>query len=182
MFVAVDMPPAIKDAAASVIEAWGVSAPAGVRWVPRENLHLTMKFLGWVADERLSDIAGAVADAVDQMVDFSVRLGEAGAFPSARRARVLWLGLLDPAGGLVALARSLEDAFVLLGFAAEVRTFVPHLTIARLKPPSPVSVEVAVPPTDPFVVDRVTLFESKLGRPAPTYIPLSTFPFRRGSR
>lgn len=173
-----DLPPSVKDAAAAIEDAWQKVAPASARWVPRDNLHVTMKFLGPVADERTHEIAGAVAGAVDGMVDFSVRLGETGAFPSVRRARVLWVGLEDPAGGLGMLAAAVEEAMAPLGFEPENRPFTAHLTVARLKVPRAVSL-VAGAPGEPFLVDRLTLFQSVLRRPAPRYEALATFPFRR---
>jgi 2'-5' RNA ligase len=67
-----------------------------------------------------------------------------------------------------------------LGFPREARAFEPHATIARLK--RPVSVELTVVP-EPFAfpIERISLFESHLRRPAPVYEELATFPFRRGS-
>jgi 2'-5' RNA ligase len=179
LFVAVEMPPAIKAVADGVAADWRRSAPPGVKWVPRENVHVTVKFLGWVEDERTESVAATVAGAVLGSVGFTVRLGGAGVFPSSRRARVLWLGLDDPSGGMAEVASLLDRAFESLGFKAEARAFVPHLTIGRLREPKAVSGLPSVPATEAFTVDRVTLFSSTLARPAPVYTPLVTFPFGR---
>ena len=149
--------------------------------MPRENLHVTLKFLGNVADERIEEIAAAVGDATAGMVDFAVRLGPPGVFPSARRARVLWIGLEDPAGGLAALAGSVEESLTPLGFPAEGRAFTAHLTIGRVPRPQHVSLPDAGAPGERFVVDRLALVRSRLGRPAARYEALATFPFRRES-
>lgn len=171
-----DLPAAIKEAAAAIARSARDAAP-GARWVPTENLHVTLKFLGHVAGERVAEIAGAVGRAAADMVDFDVRLGGLGAFPSQRRARVLWIGLADPAGGFAALSDAVEGSLGRLGFEREQRAFAAHLTIARLKVPAPVALP-REPSAFSFRVDRLTLFESHLGRPAPRYEALATFPFR----
>ena len=153
---------------------------AGARWVPKENLHLTFAFLGRVDDDRVGEVSGAVAAAVEGHVDFTVRLGSLGAFPSAKRARVVWVGLDDPTGGLAGLADSVGEALEGLGFSREARAFAPHVTLARVKTPGPVSLDLTLQPLS-FPVERIGLFESHLGGPSARYEELTTFPFRRGS-
>jgi len=153
---------------------------AGARWVPKENIHLTLAFLGRVDDERVADVSGAVGDAVAKHVDFTVRLGELGAFPSAKRARVVWAGLDGPTNGLAGLADSVGESLEPLGFPRETRAFRPHVTLARVKNPAPVRLDEMLSPIS-FRVERISLFESKLGRPHAVYSELITFPFRRGS-
>lgn len=169
----------MKEELARAIEVLG-SRVAGARWVPKENLHLTLAFLGRVEDDRVADVSGAVAAAVEGHVDFTVRLGSLGAFPSAKRARVVWLGLDDPTRGLAGVADSVGEALEKLGFPREARAFTPHLTLARVKTPAPVSLDATVRPIA-FPVQRIGLFESRLGRPHAVYNELATFPFRRGS-
>lgn len=177
--MALALPPAVRDELGRAIGSLEASV-AGAGWVPLQNLHLTMAFLGRVEDERIEAVSSSIAQAVQDHVDFTVRLGRLGAFPSARRARVIWAGLDDPTGGLAGLAESIGDALEPLGFPREKRAFQPHVTLARLKRPAPV--ELTTPPKPlPFPVERISLFESHLQRPAPVYEELATFPFRRGS-
>ena len=150
----------------------------GARWVPARNLHLTMAFLGRVQDERIAPLSTAIGQAVQDHVDFIVRLGELGAFPYARRARVIWAGLDDPTGGLAGLADSIADSLEPLGFPRETRAFQPHVTLARIRSPKPIELTVTSTPLA-FRVERISLFESHLRRPAPVYDELTTFPFRR---
>lgn len=173
------MPPAVRDELGRVMEHLVASLP-GARWVPPQNIHLTLAFLGWVDEGRISEISGAIGSAVADHVDFRVRLGELGAFPTLRRARVIWAGLDDPTHGTSALADSVAGALEPLGFEREARAFAPHLTIARFKVPRPVTLD-ATPEPIAFPVERISLFESHLRRPAPVYEELATFPFRRGS-
>jgi len=151
---------------------------AGARWVPKENLHLTLAFLGRVDDHRISEISTATAEAVQGHVDFSVRLGELGAFPSTRRARVVWAGLDDPTQGIAGIADSVGESMQSLGFPREKRAFEPHVTLARIKAPHPVVLDETLEPIS-FAVGRISLFESRLGRPNAVYSEVTTFPFRR---
>jgi RNA 2',3'-cyclic 3'-phosphodiesterase len=169
----------VKEELGRAIAALEGSVPSA-RWVPVQNIHVTLAFLGRVDEERIGPLAAAIADAVQDHVDFTVRLGELGAFPSVRRARVIWAGLDDPSRGLAGLADSVAEAAEPLGFRREARAFQSHATIARLKVPAPVELAVTPAPLT-FAVERISLFESHLQRPAPVYEELATFPFRRGS-
>jgi len=137
-----------------------------------------MAFLGRVEEARIGTLSSAIASAVQGHVDFTVRLGALGAFPSIRRARVIWAGLDDATGGLAALSESIGDELEPLGFPREKRAFRPHVTLARLRSPKPVELTVSPAPLS-FPVERISLFESHLRRPAPLYEELATFPFRR---
>ncbi|MGZ4127172.1 MAG: RNA 2',3'-cyclic phosphodiesterase [Actinomycetota bacterium] len=180
LFVALPLPAPVTDELARAMQALEPATP-GARWVPKENLHLTLAFLGRVENERVPAVSEAVGRALEGQVDFVARVGGLGAFPSRRRARFVWAGLHDPTGGLAGLAESIAGALEPLGFEREVRPFQAHVTIARLRTPGPVDLEaVSLRPLS-FPVDRVALFESHLRRPAPLYETLATFPFRRGS-
>lgn len=101
----------------------------GVRWVARENLHFTLKFLGSVAEEKVGPIMEALGQPVRAVRRFSVAARGVGVFPDPRRPRVLWVGLQGEA--LAGLASGVERALEPLGFARERRSFRPHLTIGR---------------------------------------------------
>lgn len=151
------------------------------RWVPRDNLHLTLSFLGSVEDSEVAVVSRAVADAVESMEDFPVSLDRLGAFPSERRARVLWAGLSDQAGGLRSLAESVIGN--LQAFASgESKPFRPHVTLGRLSRPQAVDLSGHRVAPLGFIVNRVVLFESRLGGGAPRYGTLATFPFVPSSR
>ncbi|HVL32499.1 MAG TPA: RNA 2',3'-cyclic phosphodiesterase, partial [Actinomycetota bacterium] len=82
LFVAVDLPGAVKDAVADVVERARDQAPAA-RWVARSNMHITLSFLGAVEDARVPQVASTLAGSVAGLVDFPVTLDGIGAFPSA---------------------------------------------------------------------------------------------------
>lgn len=176
LFVALDLPPVIKSRLATLIDAVRPVVP-DARWVSPANLHLTLSFLGRVEPSRIPGVAHALGTAVSGLVDFPLTLDGTGAFPSARRARVVWVGLSDPAGGLRALVALVRESLRSLGFEDD-RPFQAHVTLARLRNPAPVTIPESVTPLR-FMADRVTLFESQLGGGGPRYVPVAVFPFRR---
>jgi 2'-5' RNA ligase len=105
------------------------------RWVRLEGIHLTLKFLGDVEPEQLETIHHAIRLSVADTVSFPLVLGRPGAFPNLRRPRVLFFSLKDPSHRLIECQRAIEEALEPLGFAAEKRSFSPHLTLARIKVP-----------------------------------------------
>ena len=141
----------------------------GAAWVPPENLHATIAFLGRVEDERIDAIATAVRAAAGDRPAFETRLGALGAFPRPQHARVVWAGLDDAAGSFAEMAGSIQTALEPLGFEPDHRPYRAHITLARLKTPRRVDLDHTLEPV-PFAVDRVVVFESKLGRPHATYL------------
>ena len=102
---------------------------SGVRWVERENLHFTLKFLGPVEEEKIPVVAEALERALCLFPPFSILARGMGVFPDIRRARILWVGL--EGDSLAALATGVETTLEPIGFAPENRGFKPHLTIGR---------------------------------------------------
>ena len=179
LFVAVEIPEPVKDAIEEVFVPWREQFPKA-RWAPRENWHVTLKFLGttW---PRLEDwVSAQVGAAAADVLPFAARLQGVGSFPSAKRGRALWAGFenADPIGALVA---EIEEAIV-DEFPAERRPFHPHLTVARSDPPLKLPAEYSGTEleSDEWEVDHVVLFRSHLGRPAPRYEPLARFPLGAG--
>lgn len=103
-----------------------------IRWVPAENVHLTLKFLGEVPEERLRDVYEVVNAAVKGIDVFDMAVSGLGAFPSLRRPNVVWLGVeLDSV--LSSLQVRTEENLGQLGFPREDRPFRPHLTLGRAR-------------------------------------------------
>jgi RNA 2',3'-cyclic 3'-phosphodiesterase len=182
LFAAVDIPDRAKEAVVDAIEPWRDRLPKG-RWVPPENWHVTVKFLGrtwprlvdWV-HERCRHAAAAVRP-------FRLGLEGLGVFPSPGRARVLWAGLGDLDGGLRALAAAAE-AELAKEFPTEKRPFSAHLTVARFNPPVPLrehaeELSRATIDTQLFRVGELVLYRSHLSPRGARYEPLERFPLRR---
>ena len=101
----------------------------GIRWVGRENLHFTLKFLGPIAEAKSELITEALEGALRLFPRFPILARGIGVFPDIRRARVLWVGLEGQS--LATLAAKVETALEPVGFEREKRGFKPHLTIGR---------------------------------------------------
>lgn len=131
-FIAVNIPFEIQSAVArSIVPLQKILSKPLVRWVPLDNVHLTLKFLGDVSPDNLARLADALKGEAQNHEVFSITVGGLGAFPNPRRARVLWIGLEAPVA-LKALMQGVETVSTLLGYSPEDRPFSPHLTIARV--------------------------------------------------
>ncbi|MFN8435949.1 MAG: RNA 2',3'-cyclic phosphodiesterase [Anaerolineales bacterium] len=103
-----------------------------VRWVPLQNLHLTLKFLGNIPIAHLEFIKQLLIQAADSLSQFDLQIGGIGAFPNSKRPRVLWVGIHAPAS-LATLQKSIEEGTNRLGYEKEEHPFSPHLTIGRVR-------------------------------------------------
>ena len=178
LFVAVDVPDDVRDGLAAAVEPLRDLVP-GARWTPPENWHMTLKFLGGVPPRLLDEVIAAVGDAAAEHTAFRARLAGLGAFPSPRRARIVWAGMEGRHGEFAALARSVDRALA-HEFPAEERPFAAHLTLARLKeqaslPPELLAADVT---SRPFRVGMIRLYRSHLQRPAARYENLRELPLR----
>lgn len=131
-FIAVEIPPDIQGLIADQSAALKNRLPkAVIRWVAPNNVHLTIKFLGDVTSTALEQVAETLKVEAARHEPFSMSVRGLGAFPSARRPHVIWIGLEAPST-LEALVHGVEAAMARLGFPAEQRPFSPHLTIGRV--------------------------------------------------
>jgi RNA 2',3'-cyclic 3'-phosphodiesterase len=103
-----------------------------VRWVPGHNVHLTVKFLGDVAESSLDSIYSAIASQAALHSPFEAVVEGFGAFPNRRRPRVLWIGMTAPPE-LTSLHHDLDVATERLGYKSDFPDFAPHLTIGRVR-------------------------------------------------
>jgi len=180
LFLAV-FPPVSVQVAAHVSGA-SLRAQGGptVSWVKQENLHYTLRFLGELGDDGARRVGEAAREAASDVAPFDAVLGGLGAFPNARRARVLWVGMSEGADPLKALAKALEGALERRGFDRDTQRFSPHLTIGRVREPVhdwTAALAAAQPPApERFRVDRLTLVESKLSPKGSTYTPVVEAP------
>ena len=131
-FFAIDLPAKIKqrlDKVSRQLQEGLDDVP--VRWVPAENVHLTLKFLGDVSESNLEVLKDVLRTVVANHEKFEISVGGFGAFPKARRPRVIWIGIEAPPE-LASIQRNLESETARLGYARERRPFSPHLTLARV--------------------------------------------------
>lgn len=132
LFIAIHIPDDIKQQMVDVqrrIRNAGVDAS----WPRPEGMHLTLKFLGEVAESKVNEIASALARAVEKRESFRLEIQGVGTFPNPKNARVVWIGVSGEMEKLNALQAAVEQEMVALGMEREERAFKPHLTIGRIK-------------------------------------------------
>lgn len=176
LFIAIDLPEDVRELVDRSVGPIRERYPQG-RWVPVRNQHVTLKFLGATWPRLVDEVVATVGSVAARHRPFETRVSGLGAFPSVRRARVLWAGLEDPAGRLAAIAADL-DAELAEDFPPEKRPFAAHLTVARFDPPVPLAEDLTEVGLEsrPFEVAWLVVYRSHLQRPAPVYEPLATFP------
>src|SRR6266498_4324576 len=131
-FIAVEIPSEIQQNVYKETSKLRKELDSLVRWVPVENMHLTLKFLGDISPSSVEFLMQMLRNEADTVPCFTIRLTGLGSFPSPKRPRVIYIGIQAPAG-LVALHRGIESASRRLGYESEERGFSPHLTIGRVK-------------------------------------------------
>ena len=180
-FVAVDLPPGTRDAIATAQATLRTAGPrADVGWVDPTKLHLTLKFLGEVADDGLVALRSALATVARRHAPFAVVAGGMGVFPGRARPRVLSAGLMGGLREIGLLAVDVERACVPLGFPPDARPFRGHVTIGRVRSPRSLGRvlgamdDLAERSFGSWTVDEAILYRSHLrGSAGSLYEPLA---------
>ncbi len=129
-FIAIELPTTIQVELGRVIKQLSPATRA-VRWVPAQNIHLTLQFLGDVEASAIASIQAALVQETKMRRPFEIHVGTLGAFPNPRRPRVIWIGVQAPPD-LVDLQHGIARALAPLGYPPEDRPFSPHLTLGRV--------------------------------------------------
>ncbi len=154
---------------------------AEVKWVRPESVHLTLKFLGQVAEDIIDPLAEAASVKASQTPALTLTLNGTGVFPGPKRPRVAWLGLAGDVGKIIDLQRGIEEAAEKFGFAREKRKFSPHLTLGRIRSSKGIKEFITeLDRLDPqpleFMASEVVLFRSELKPTGAIYTPLKKLP------
>jgi 2'-5' RNA ligase len=181
-FVAIRMSAQVEDAVAAITEKFRRPRD-GVRWVPRANLHITLKFLGPSVDpHRLERLTAGLHEVAMKTAPFEVAARGLGAFPNLEHPRAIWVGLHGVELG--ALAARVETAAAEHGFERENRRWSGHLTIGRVRDTQHLTAATrealgAAKETEFGVskIESITLYRSHLGPEAASYEALATFLF-----
>ena len=133
IFLAINPPEDVRQ------RVWEATAPlreasANVAWVPEPKIHLTLKFIGEMPEERIEPLVGAMMTMARTHAAPMVHLETAGAFPNFRRPRVVWMGI-EQEPRLELLHHDVEVACGQLGHELEGRAYRPHLTLGRVRRP-----------------------------------------------
>jgi len=169
---------AIPDTVAASLALMQSGVP-GARWQTREQMHLTLRFIG--------EVDGRDAAAIDEVLSaisapaLSLQLKGVGEF-GGKNPRALWAGVA-PSEALLHLQRKIETAMQRIGLEAEPRKFTPHVTLARLRstPPGIVMdylVDHALYASVPFEAREFILYESHMSPNGSLYVPQRRYPLR----
>jgi 2'-5' RNA ligase len=131
-FIAIDLP-VLLQASLEELQKELRKTDAPVSWVKPDRIHLTLKFLGDVSPERISDIQAQLATIAARTHPFTLQAAGCGAFPTLQQMRVVWVGLKGDITSLRDLQQRVEEAMVPLDFKPEDRPFKAHLTLGRVK-------------------------------------------------
>ncbi|MBD3414416.1 MAG: RNA 2',3'-cyclic phosphodiesterase [Candidatus Aminicenantes bacterium] len=166
-FIAIEMDPIVKENLTKVISRFK-KISSHVKWVKSEAMHLTLKFLGTIKNQKatlIKDLLDRVSDVHD---GFHLECKGLGTFPQkSKKPRVIWAGMSE-CPSLMALQSDIEKECESIGFLREKRGFHPHLTLGRIKKQSQIQdllAELKINPKTDFgitEVDRVILFKSTL--------------------
>lgn len=172
LFVALRPPYPVR--AALIAAMHGIS---GARWQDDDQLHLTLRFIGAVDRHRAEDIAAALGALHAPPV--TARIAGVSLFERHGRPHMVWAGV-EPLAPLAALHRKVDQLLARVGVAPETRSFLPHITLARLNRGSgPVAPFLALQSdlaSAPFAFGHVTLYESEMGHGGSRYHPVARYP------
>ena len=154
----------------------------GIKWVPADNLHLTLKFLGDVENTEIPSVCNVIRGICQKYDRFQLRFVGTGGFPNLQRPRILYAGVEDTSAALTEIVMQLEKDLAALGFKPEPRDYIPHLTLGRTRGGSrragrEVIERVAAEEQTELgsmVVDSVRLLGSFLDKQGPSYQIMDT--------
>ena len=132
-FIAIELPDELKLGLTQLQAQLKSGKQASVKWVDPYSTHLTLKFLGNIAVDMISEITKAIETSAREMPPFHLEAKNLGAFPNLRRVQVVWVGISGEVAQLSQLQQRIDSNLTPLGFASESRAFTPHLTLARLR-------------------------------------------------
>jgi 2'-5' RNA ligase len=185
LFVAVDVGAVVSVHAAELTRelqrrALEAAPAAKVTWVPADRLHLTVRFIGEVDDERVTKVCEALEPPLG-VAPFGLTLTGVGAFPKGGSPRVLWVGVTDGREELLQVERAITSRLAPLGIPQEERGYNPHLTLARVREPAGLRTArllegLADRRIGAVRIDAITLFQSTLSPKGPAYTALLRIP------
>lgn len=182
-FIAIDIDEKLKAALVDLQRQFAEKAKIkknDVKWATPEAMHLTLKFLGEVKDDRIVEVCNAVRDAAGSSKSFELDIESVGHF-GGRSARVLWVGTGRGSDNLCRLQEDIEQKLSATGWPRETREFSGHLTLCRVKN-SKAGVKLAQMSEDyknlnlgTVSADSVTVYQSLLRPTGPIYTVLGNY-------
>ena len=188
-FVALEIPPKVQKDIYQATSNLRRGTGSLVRWVPAENMHLTLKFLGDISPANVEFLTQMIRTEADSFHCFEIHLAGLGSFPNPKRPRVIYIRIQAPAE-LEALQHAVESATRRLGYESDDRSFSPHLTIGRVKNATRMSAadqqkirhaleETEIDSLGTARVDSVHLYKSDLKPTGSVYTKLFSAPLKQ---
>lgn len=166
VFIAVELPEEIKEELNKLVGSLKRSI-SDVKWVEKENFHITIRFIGEVEEDKVLKLEKILDDIGSKFSPFKVEIRDIGNFP-----HVLWVGIEEGSDILRNIAYAIEGSLMREGFQPADKLFSPHITLGRVKRSiKKFSVNKEFGPYS-FVVDSITLMESRLFSTGPVYTPI----------
>ena len=180
LFVALEIPSAVRENLAALLVSLRAITKEP-RWVRAVNLHVTLKFLGEIAEDQLAAVRTTLGEVRSEQA-VALEFRGLGFFPNEKHPRVFWAGM-EATTNLQALAADIEGAVEKLGIPREKRRFSPHLTLARFERPRlPEALRKAIAENaerkfGSLQTNEFHLIQSTLKPSGPEYTAVESFPF-----
>jgi RNA 2',3'-cyclic 3'-phosphodiesterase len=175
IFIGIEIDDAMREQIAT-LQAVLAESGATVKWVDRQNLHVTLLFLGDVDDRDLYAISKIVSTASRREPPFRLSVSGVGAFPNLRRPKTIWAGITEGTETLQRIHVALEEPLIDLGcYRQEERSYTPHLTLGRTQSEVDSNVLSAELPKHvqwdggETMIEELVIFSSELRRSGPEY-------------
>ena len=181
-FIAITIPDAVKQSLAR-LGAQLRQCPVSASWAQPDRAHLTLRFLGDITPDQAASIDAILRHRLIGTRPFNLMVHGAGAFPTIRRPKIVWAGVVPIDGPLTQVQQHCEEAAKAVGLPPEEKAFFPHITLARVKgrkaPPElmPAIERERAFAAGEFTVSSVGLFRSELTRRGPEYTRLQEYRF-----
>jgi len=181
-FIAIELPETIRESLAATQEKLK-AAQADVKWVEKNNIHLTLKFLGEVNEEQIEKISTVLSKITLSNPAYQAKISSLGGFPKIQYPRVIWAGIETGDAETKNIAKNIEESLEKLGFPKENRPFASHITLGRTRSSkrqkklaeSLDKLQNEFENTESFKVGKITLFKSQLSPKGPTYQAIKEF-------
>jgi len=186
LFVAVPMTPRIRRRIGEIVSRFK-SVGADIKWVPEENLHTTLKFLGDTPVGKVDKIIDTLEKTLSGFETSRLRFRGIGAFPNMKSPKIIWVGSESVNAKLTAIASSIDEAMASLGFEKEEKKFKAHLTIGRVRSPRGIPElmqeieKIKNQEIDSMKITEIHLVKSELLRTGPVYTTIKKFPLFESS-
>lgn len=169
LFAGITIPQSIRDEIDDLIDSVQ-SGSEKVKWVKKENFHITLRFIGEVGEDRVGPLCRGLMNVGRNKTPFRISLSTVGAFPTMKFPRVYWIGVDQGEGMVRCLHNDINDELRKFGHDPEGKRFHPHVTIGRVRK---TGVQCQFPEDrthfGEFLSEDFCLFKSTLTKRGPIY-------------